>query len=222
MAELTTSGCEMEAWSCPRRMTPMCCTSSPRKLDPRDGASSQKYVFKAIDRCWLRRGGCRCLAAHRRECRPARPPPAAPRNHRGQPGIQGHDQERDRARHPPLGGHRRHDPRLAVGASGGRDEGRPPDPAVAESARAQLEMVSCPWCGRARVDVYTPADDVAEGLKGMTVPQRVAVMDCVVNGSGTGRAAQHRAGRHRLTRRVRDAGTRLVPPCRCGRIVARE
>ncbi|MFX5752322.1 flavodoxin-dependent (E)-4-hydroxy-3-methylbut-2-enyl-diphosphate synthase, partial [Acinetobacter baumannii] len=38
----------------------------------------------------------------------------------------------------------------------------------------KLEIVSCPSCGRAQVDVYTLADNVTEGLKDMTVPLRVA------------------------------------------------
>ena len=52
-----------------------------------------------------------------------------------------------------------------------------------------LEIVSCPSCGRAQVDVYTLADSVTEGLKDMTVPLRVAVMGCVVNGPGEAREA---------------------------------
>ena len=53
----------------------------------------------------------------------------------------------------------------------------------------RLEIVSCPSCGRAQVDVYTLAEDVTEGLKDMTVPLRVAVMGCVVNGPGEAREA---------------------------------
>ncbi len=53
----------------------------------------------------------------------------------------------------------------------------------------KLEIVSCPSCGRAQVDVYTLADNVTEGLKDMTVPLRVAVMGCVVNGPGEAREA---------------------------------
>jgi (E)-4-hydroxy-3-methylbut-2-enyl-diphosphate synthase len=52
-----------------------------------------------------------------------------------------------------------------------------------------LEIVSCPSCGRAQVDVYTLADEVTAGLAGMTVPLRVAVMGCVVNGPGEAREA---------------------------------
>ena len=53
----------------------------------------------------------------------------------------------------------------------------------------KLEIVSCPSCGRAQVDVYTLAEDVTEGLKHLTVPIRVAVMGCVVNGPGEAREA---------------------------------
>jgi (E)-4-hydroxy-3-methylbut-2-enyl-diphosphate synthase len=53
----------------------------------------------------------------------------------------------------------------------------------------RLEIVSCPSCGRAQVDVYTLADEVTAGLEGMTVPLRVAVMGCVVNGPGEAREA---------------------------------
>ncbi len=53
----------------------------------------------------------------------------------------------------------------------------------------RLEIVSCPSCGRAEVDVYTLAERVQAGLEGMTVPLRVAVMGCVVNGPGEAREA---------------------------------
>ena len=53
----------------------------------------------------------------------------------------------------------------------------------------KLEIVSCPSCGRAQVDVYKLAEEVAAGLEGLTVPLRVAVMGCVVNGPGEAREA---------------------------------
>jgi len=52
-----------------------------------------------------------------------------------------------------------------------------------------LEIVSCPSCGRAQVDVYKLAEEVTAGLQGMEVPLRVAVMGCVVNGPGEAREA---------------------------------
>ena len=53
----------------------------------------------------------------------------------------------------------------------------------------KLEIVSCPSCGRAQVDVYQLANDVTAGLEKLTVPLRVAVMGCVVNGPGEAREA---------------------------------
>ena len=53
----------------------------------------------------------------------------------------------------------------------------------------QLEIVSCPSCGRAQVDVYRLVAEVQAALDGMAVPLRVAVMGCVVNGPGEAREA---------------------------------
>ncbi|WFB84658.1 MULTISPECIES: flavodoxin-dependent (E)-4-hydroxy-3-methylbut-2-enyl-diphosphate synthase [Streptomyces] len=53
----------------------------------------------------------------------------------------------------------------------------------------RLEIVSCPSCGRAQVDVHKLAEEVTAGLEGMEVPLRVAVMGCVVNGPGEAREA---------------------------------
>ncbi|AWV49065.1 4-hydroxy-3-methylbut-2-en-1-yl diphosphatesynthase [Mycobacterium leprae Kyoto-2] len=51
------------------------------------------------------------------------------------------------------------------------------------------EIVSCPSCGRAQVDVYKLANEVSAGLDGLEVPLRIAVMGCVVNGPGEARDA---------------------------------
>ncbi|MFF9088273.1 flavodoxin-dependent (E)-4-hydroxy-3-methylbut-2-enyl-diphosphate synthase [Streptomyces sp. NPDC014991] len=53
----------------------------------------------------------------------------------------------------------------------------------------KLEIVSCPSCGRAQVDVYRLAAEVTAALEGMEIPLRVAVMGCVVNGPGEAREA---------------------------------
>jgi (E)-4-hydroxy-3-methylbut-2-enyl-diphosphate synthase len=53
----------------------------------------------------------------------------------------------------------------------------------------RLEIVSCPSCGRAQVDVWTLAAQVQASLEGFPVPLRVAVMGCVVNGPGEAREA---------------------------------
>ena len=53
----------------------------------------------------------------------------------------------------------------------------------------RLEIVSCPSCGRAQVDVYTLANKVQAAFDGFPHPLRVAVMGCVVNGPGEAREA---------------------------------
>ena len=53
----------------------------------------------------------------------------------------------------------------------------------------KMEIVSCPSCGRAQVDVWDLAERVEDGLKDITAPLRVAVMGCVVNGPGEAREA---------------------------------
>src|SRR6266545_3796540 len=57
--------------------------------------------------------------------------------------------------------------------------------------KAGLDLVACPSCGRAEVDVLGLTRQVNEALlaKGITVPIRVAVMGCVVNGPGEAREA---------------------------------
>ena len=52
-----------------------------------------------------------------------------------------------------------------------------------------LEIVSCPSCGRAQVDVYKLAGRGHRWPEGLEVPLRVAVMGCVVNGPGEAREA---------------------------------
>ena len=51
------------------------------------------------------------------------------------------------------------------------------------------EIVSCPTCGRCRIDLMGLASQVEERLRGVKAPITVAVMGCVVNGPGEARAA---------------------------------
>lgn len=51
------------------------------------------------------------------------------------------------------------------------------------------ELVSCPTCGRTRIDLIGLAGQVEERLKGVDKPITVAVMGCVVNGPGEASAA---------------------------------
>ena len=51
------------------------------------------------------------------------------------------------------------------------------------------ELVSCPTCGRTRIDLIALANEVEERLKAVDKPITVAVMGCVVNGPGEASAA---------------------------------
>ena len=55
--------------------------------------------------------------------------------------------------------------------------------------REGAELVSCPTCGRTRIDLIALANQVEERLKAVDKPITVAVMGCVVNGPGEAAAA---------------------------------
>ena len=55
--------------------------------------------------------------------------------------------------------------------------------------RTGLDLIACPSCGRAEVDVYASADAAQKALEELEVPIQVAVMGCVVNGPGEAREA---------------------------------
>ena len=125
-----------------------------------------------------------------RAARRARRLAAAPRRHRGRAGVPGHDQV---ARWPSAPCSRK-----GIGDTIRVSLSAPPVEEVKVGIQIlqslnlrprKLEIVSCPSCGRAQVDVYKLADEVTAGLEGMEVPLRVAVMGCVVNGPGEAREA---------------------------------
>ncbi len=51
------------------------------------------------------------------------------------------------------------------------------------------ELISCPTCGRTRIDLFAVAEEVERIIQTMTAPIKVAVMGCVVNGPGEAREA---------------------------------
>jgi len=55
--------------------------------------------------------------------------------------------------------------------------------------RKNVDLIACPSCGRAEVDVYTIAQDAQEAFAERKIPLQVAVMGCVVNGPGEARDA---------------------------------
>ena len=55
--------------------------------------------------------------------------------------------------------------------------------------RDGVNIISCPTCGRTRIDLIKLVKQVEEGLAGCKKPVTVAVMGCVVNGPGEAREA---------------------------------
>jgi (E)-4-hydroxy-3-methylbut-2-enyl-diphosphate synthase len=55
--------------------------------------------------------------------------------------------------------------------------------------RKGLDLIACPSCGRAEVDVIKVANEAQTALAALNLPIQVAVMGCVVNGPGEARHA---------------------------------
>ena len=58
----------------------------------------------------------------------------------------------------------------------------------------QTQIVSCPSCGRAEVDIRKIALEVEERANGLGAPLKIAVMGCVVNAAGEAREADYGIG----------------------------
>lgn len=52
-----------------------------------------------------------------------------------------------------------------------------------------VEVISCPTCGRTKIDLVSLVEEVEKRVKGITKPLKIAVMGCVVNGPGEAREA---------------------------------
>ena len=52
-----------------------------------------------------------------------------------------------------------------------------------------VELISCPTCGRCRIDLFSLAEEAERRLLAVTTPLKVAIMGCVVNGPGEAREA---------------------------------
>jgi len=55
--------------------------------------------------------------------------------------------------------------------------------------RKNVDLIACPSCGRAEVDVFTIAEQAMNAFGEREIPLQVAVMGCVVNGPGEARDA---------------------------------
>jgi (E)-4-hydroxy-3-methylbut-2-enyl-diphosphate synthase len=82
--------------------------------------------------------------------------------------------------------------------------------------RKGLDLIACPSCGRAEVDVIKVAQDAEAALAERNIPLQVAVMGCVVNGPGEAREADLgiAAGRGKGHLFVRGQVVRVVPEAR--------
>jgi len=79
--------------------------------------------------------------------------------------------------------------------------------------RRGLDLIACPSCGRAEIDVIQVAKDAQAALEAENLPIQVAVMGCVVNGPGEAREADIgiAAGRQRGHLFVKGQVVRVVP-----------
>jgi (E)-4-hydroxy-3-methylbut-2-enyl-diphosphate synthase len=79
--------------------------------------------------------------------------------------------------------------------------------------RKGLDLIACPSCGRAEVDVIAVARAAQDALEGRQLPIQVAVMGCVVNGPGEARSADLgiAAGRHKGHLFIQGKIVRVVP-----------
>ncbi len=79
--------------------------------------------------------------------------------------------------------------------------------------RKDIDLIACPSCGRAEIDVIGVARAVQEALEGRSLPIQVAVMGCVVNGPGEARQADLgiAAGRHKGHLFIKGKIVRVVP-----------
>jgi (E)-4-hydroxy-3-methylbut-2-enyl-diphosphate synthase len=79
--------------------------------------------------------------------------------------------------------------------------------------RKGLDLIACPSCGRAEVDVIQVAADAQRALDDLSLPIQVAVMGCVVNGPGEAREADVgiAAGRRRGHLFVKGRVVKVVP-----------
>ena len=79
--------------------------------------------------------------------------------------------------------------------------------------RKGLDLIACPSCGRAEIDVIAVAKKAQAALEAESLPIQVAVMGCVVNGPGEAREADIgiAAGRKRGHLFVKGRMVRVVP-----------
>jgi (E)-4-hydroxy-3-methylbut-2-enyl-diphosphate synthase len=79
--------------------------------------------------------------------------------------------------------------------------------------RKNVDLIACPSCGRAEIDVFSVANEALEAFGEREIPLQIAVMGCVVNGPGEARDADLgiAAGRRRGHLFVKGRNVAVVP-----------
>ena len=90
--------------------------------------------------------------------------------------------------------------------------------------RKGLDLIACPSCGRAQVDVIAVAKEAQEALEELNLPIQVAVMGCVVNGPGEARrpTSASRPGKQKGHLFIRGKIVRVVPEAEMVRALVDE
>jgi (E)-4-hydroxy-3-methylbut-2-enyl-diphosphate synthase len=90
--------------------------------------------------------------------------------------------------------------------------------------RKSVDLIACPSCGRAEVDVIAVANEAQRALEARDIPLQVAVMGCVVNGPGEAKGADLgiAAGRGKGHLFVRGQVVRVVPEAEMVRALVDE
>jgi len=79
--------------------------------------------------------------------------------------------------------------------------------------RKNVDLIACPSCGRAEIDVIAVANQAMDAFGEREIPLQVAVMGCVVNGPGEARDADLgiAAGRHKGHLFIKGQNVAVVP-----------
>ena len=85
--------------------------------------------------------------------------------------------------------------------------------------RNEPELVVCPTCARAQIDIVALAKKVKKSLKGIHKPIRIAVMGCIVNGPGEAKdadlaicAGKNKAFLYRKGKKIADVPEKQILP----------
>ncbi|MFA5783894.1 MAG: flavodoxin-dependent (E)-4-hydroxy-3-methylbut-2-enyl-diphosphate synthase, partial [Phycisphaerae bacterium] len=85
--------------------------------------------------------------------------------------------------------------------------------------RTEPELIVCPTCARAQVDIISFARKIKKALRGIHKPLRIAVMGCIVNGPGEAKdadlavcAGKNKAFLYRKGKKIADVPEKEILP----------